>query len=85
MKRIGLGLILAAGLVGCASSTELEEKSRVHSLRADAAAQSRDYQRAAHEQHEAAELHEKAVHKAYKEGRASEVVVPSAVPAPVNP
>ncbi len=81
MKRIGLGLIIV-GLFGCASSTELEEKSRVHALRADAAAQARDYGRAAHEQEEAQELHEKAVKKAYKEGRAGEVVVPSAVPGP---
>jgi hypothetical protein len=81
--------IVAAGLlamlsVGCASSTELENKARVHSLRADAAASARDYSVADKEQREAARLHEKAVKKAYNEGR-RDVVVPADVPAPVTP
>lgn len=82
MKRIGLGLIVA-GLFGCASSTELENKSRVHTMRADAAASVRDYDTAAREKHEAEELHAKAVNKSYKEGRTDDVQVPSDVP--VNP
>lgn len=84
MKRIGLCLVVA-GMFGCASSTELENKARVHSLRADAAAQARDYDTAAREKHEAEEMHAKAVKKAYKEGRTNEVVVPGEVPAPPNP
>jgi hypothetical protein len=77
--------VFAATALGCASSTELENESRTHTLRADAAAQVRDYDRAAKEKHEAQELHEKAVKKAYKEGRASDVVVPGDVPAPMSP
>ncbi len=80
MKMMGLGL-LALAAIGCASSTELEDKSRIHTLRADAAASSRDYQLAAREQEKARELHAKAVNKAYKEGRTLEVPVPSDVPA----
>ncbi len=86
MKKIGLGLLVAAAF-GCASSTELENKSRVHSLRADAAASARDYGTAAREKQEAERLHAKAVKKAYKEGTTvtDTVVVPSDVPAPQNP
>ncbi|HEX6838054.1 MAG TPA: hypothetical protein VF334_15860 [Polyangia bacterium] len=84
MKRIGLGLLIV-GAIGCASSTELEDKSRVHTLRADAAASARDYQLAAREQDKARELHAKAVNKAYKEGRAIDVAVPSDVPATPTP
>jgi hypothetical protein len=84
MKRIGLGLVVA-GLFGCASSTELENKSRVHTLRADAAASVRDYDTAAREKHEAEELHAKAVNKSYKEGRTSDVQVPSDVPVTPSP
>ena len=84
MKRIGLCL-LAIGFFGCASSTELENKARVHTLRADAAASVRDYNTAAHEKQEAEELHSKAVKKAYKEGRTSDVTVPADVPANPTP
>ena len=84
MKRIGLGLLIV-GAIGCASSTELEDKSRVHTLRADAAASARDYQLAAREQDKARELHAKAVNKAYKEGRTIDVAVPSDVPATPTP
>ncbi len=88
MRRgiIGVGLgLLALGAFGCASSTELEDKARAHSLRADAAAQARDYQTAAREQEKARELHGKAVERSYKEGRTTEVVVPSDIPAPEKP
>jgi len=84
MKRIGLSL-LVLGFFGCASSTELENKSRVHTMRADAAAQSRDYDTAAQEKHKAEELHAKAVKKAYKEGATNDVEVPSDVPASPTP
>jgi hypothetical protein len=84
MKRIGLGLLIV-GAIGCASSTELEDKSRVHTLRADAAASARDYQLAAREQDKARELHAKAVEKAYKEGRTIDVTVPADVPATPTP
>ncbi len=84
MKRIGL-VVLVAGFVGCASSTELENQARVHTLRADAAAQVRDYDTASREKHEAEELHAKAVSKAYKEGRTVDVSVPADVPASPTP
>ena len=84
MKRIGLGL-LVLGFVGCASSTELENKSRVHTMRADAAASVRDYDTASREKHEAEELHAKAVSKAAREGRTDDVTVPADVPANPNP
>lgn len=86
MRRMAL-VLAVGGLIGCASSAELEEKARVHSYRADAAARNRDYDTAAKEKREADELHAKAVNKAYKEGRATDVTVPSAVPppAPVYP
>lgn len=79
------GCLLALGAAGCASSTQLEDKARVHQLRADAAAQSQDYEKAAEEQEKAQRLHEKAVERAYKEGKAGEVVVPSDVPYPPPP
>jgi hypothetical protein len=84
MRRIALGL-LVAGLFGCASSSELENKSREHSLRADAAAQRRDYNAAAHEQQEARELHAKAVERAAKEGNTNQIPLPSDIPAPQQP
>ena len=84
MKRIGMGL-LCLGFFGCASSTELENKSRVHTMRADAAAGVRDYDTAAQEKHKAEELHAKAVKKAYGEGRTDDVTVPADVPANPNP
>jgi hypothetical protein len=76
--------LLAVVAVGCASSTELENQARVHSLRADAAARARDYDHAAKEEEEAQELHQKAVKRAYKEGRA-DVIVPADVPGPLTP
>jgi len=79
-----LGL-LVFGLVGCASSTELENKARVHTLRADAAASVRDYDTASQEKQKAEELHAKAVKRAYKEGTTNGVVVPSDVPASPTP
>ena len=86
MKRaIAIAGFFAFAAIGCASSTQLENESRTHTLRADAAASTRDYNLAAREKEEAQELHEKAVRKAAKEGRASDVVVPSDVPAPENP
>ncbi|HEY2744211.1 MAG TPA: hypothetical protein VGL86_06300 [Polyangia bacterium] len=84
MKRIGLAL-LVCGFFGCASSTELENKSRVHTMRADAAASVRDYDTASREKHEAEDLHAKAVKKSYKEGRTDDVEVPSDVPASPTP
>jgi len=84
MRRIGLGLLIV-GFVGCASSTELENKARVHTMRADAAASVRDYDTAAQEKQKAEELHAKAVKRAYKEGATNDVVVPSDVPAPPAP
>ena len=81
---VGLGLV-TVGAVGCASSTKLENQARIHTLRADAAAQTRNYDLAAREKAEAERLHEKAVARAYKEGRSSEVVVPADVPtAPIR-
>jgi len=84
MRRIGLGLLLA-GLFGCASSAELENQSRIHSLRADAAAQRRDYNAAAHEQHEAQQLHAKAVERAASEGNTNQIPLQSDVPASPAP
>lgn len=83
MKRwvIAVGFLSVAG---CASSTKLENESRVHSLRADEAARARQYDVAAREQEEAVRLHHKAQEKAYKEGR-SDVVVPADVPASETP
>jgi hypothetical protein len=78
---VGLGLLAFAG---CASSTQLENESRAHGLRADEAARQRQYDVAWREQQEAERLHHKAEKKAYKEGR-SDVVVPADVPAPVTP
>jgi hypothetical protein len=78
---LGMGLLAVAG---CASSTQIENESRVHSLRADEAARARQYDVAAREQVEAERLHEKAQKRAYKEGR-SDVVVPADVPAPSTP
>jgi hypothetical protein len=79
------GCLLALGAGGCASSTKLENKARIHEMRADRAAQARDYETAAAEQDRARELHEKAVKKAYKEGNTSGVVVPADVPYPPPP
>ncbi|HEX8950586.1 MAG TPA: hypothetical protein VF945_02020 [Polyangia bacterium] len=73
------------GAIGCASSTELENQARIHTLRADAAASTRDYSVAAEEKHEAQRLHAKAVEKAYKEGRTLDVAVPADVPASPTP
>lgn len=84
MRRIALGLLLA-GLFGCASSAELENQSRMHSLRADAAAQQRDYGAAAREQREAQDLHAKAVEKAAKEGNTNQIPLPSEIPASPTP
>ena len=84
MRRIGLSL-LVVGLFGCASSTDLENRSRVHTMRADAAAQVRDYNTAASEKQRAEELHAKAVKRAYKEGVTNDVTVPSDVPASPTP
>ena len=86
MKRaIAIAGFFAFAAIGCATSTQLENESRTHSLRADAAASTRDYNRAAKEKEEAQELHGKAVEKAAKEGRASDLVVPSDIPAPERP
>jgi hypothetical protein len=84
LRRMGLGL-LVVGFFGCASSAELENQSRMHSLRADAAAQRRDYGAAASEQHEARELHAKAVERAAKEGHTNQIPLESDVPAPPAP
>jgi hypothetical protein len=76
-------MMVAVGMfamVGCATSSQLEDQARVHSLRADAAARERNYELAAAEKHKSAELHEKAVKKAYREGNAGNVTVPSEVP-----
>jgi outer membrane murein-binding lipoprotein Lpp len=83
MKRwmVGLGVL---ALAGCASSTKLENEARVHTLRADAAARTRQYDVAAREQQEADRLHQKAQKKAYKEGR-SDIVIPADVPVPATP
>ena len=70
---------LAFGLAGCATSAQLEQKARIHDMRADAAASVRDYDRASLEKDEAARLHAKAVKKAYKEG------VTNTVPLPPEP
>ncbi len=80
-RMVAVGLL---ALAGCASSTQIENEARVHSLRADAAARARQYDVAWREQQRAEELHLKAQRKAYKEGR-SDVVVPSDVPAPQTP
>jgi len=76
---VGVGL-LAIAAASCASSTKLENEARIHSLRADAAAQSRDYNLAAQEKQEAQRLHEKAVEKALKEGKGGNITVPGDVP-----
>jgi hypothetical protein len=86
MKRaIAIAGFFAFAAIGCATSTQLENESRMHSLRADAAASTRDYNLAAREKAEAQELHEQAVEKAAKEGHATEMVVPSDIPAPEHP
>lgn len=80
MRKIvlmGVCLSLFAGF-GCATSGQLEQKARIHDMRADAAASVRDYDRAADEKAEANRLHAKAVKKAYKEGLSSEVALPQA-------
>jgi hypothetical protein len=78
---VALGMVW---MVGCATSSQLEDQSRVHGLRADAAARQHNYELAAAEKHKAADLHEQAVKKAYKEGNAGNVTVPSEVP-PAQP
>lgn len=80
MRRIILSVLCVSllGAAGCATSAELEQKARIHDMRADAAASVRDYDRAANEKEKAAHLHEKAVKKAYKEGLSSEVALPPA-------
>jgi hypothetical protein len=83
MKRIIVGALLAlplaVGSVGCASSTELENEARIHTLRADAAAKDRDFGKAQKEQEKAQSLHTEAIEKAAKEGR-TDVTVPADVP-----
>jgi hypothetical protein len=83
VRNVLLGFILC-GTGACASSVELENQSRVHTLRADSAAQARDYRVAAREKEEAEDLHAKAMKKAYKEGR-TDVIVPADVAAPPTP
>jgi hypothetical protein len=82
--RLRVVAVSLLAVAGCASSTSLENDARVHSLRADAAAQTRDYERAAHEKREAEWLHAKAVKRAYEEGR-GDVYVPADVPASAVP
>jgi hypothetical protein len=76
MRRTVL-LVGALAFVGCASATQIEHEAKIHDLRADAAAQTRDYDRAAAEKAEAARLHAKAVKRAYKQGTTYEVVIPT--------
>lgn len=83
VRNVLLGFILC-GAGACASSVQLENQSRVHSMRADEAAQGRNYALAAHEKQEAQDLHEKAMKKAYKEGR-TDVIVPADVNGPPTP
>lgn len=77
--------LFALGAVGCASSTKLENQSRIHEARAHDAARAQNYEVAAREQEKARELHDKAVKRAYKEGNAGEVTVPAEVPYPPPP
>ena len=79
---IGLGLFaMTAG--GCATSSQVEKEARRHDQRADAAAQLREYDKAAQEKAEAERLHRKAVKKAYNEEATDTVVVPSSPPSEV--
>jgi hypothetical protein len=90
MRRVVV-MMGALALGGCASSTKYEREAHQHDLRADAAAQLRDYDRAAAEKAEAARLHRKALKRAYQEGSSSAVVplppeqVPHEPPPPNTP
>jgi hypothetical protein len=81
---VALG-VLSLVPVGCASSVKLENQSRIHRLRADTAAERRQYDVAAREQDEADRLHDKAIKRARKEGNAAAVTVPADVPYPTPP
>jgi hypothetical protein len=74
-KLLWLG---ALAFAGCASATQLEQQAKLHDMRADNAAQMRDYDKAAAEKAEAAHLHAKAVKRSYKEGTTEQVVIPTA-------
>ena len=74
-KLLWLGVL---AFTGCASAAKIEREARVHDMRADAAAQVRDYDKAAQEKAEAQRLHAKAVKRAYKEGTTDVVVIPQA-------
>ncbi len=82
MRLFLVGAALLVGAAGCASSTKLERASREHEARAESLATARDYDDAAVEQREASKLHAKAVKKAYKEGNAASVEIPSPPPQP---
>ena len=78
MQKLLLGLgVFGLTLAGCATSTQIEREARLHDMRADAAANIRDYDRASQEKAEAERLHAKAVKRAYKEGNAAGVVIPA--------
>lgn len=64
------------GVGACATSQQLESKSRTHLAQANAAVSIGDYQRAANEKEKAAKYHRKAVEKAVGEGSTSTVIVP---------
>ncbi len=80
--RMTLVGALACLAFGCATSTELEDKARMHGLRADQAAARGDYTLAATEKDEADRLHAKAVKRAYKHGETANVEVPANLPPP---
>ena len=81
-----LRISLLAGFMalGCASSTELEDRARTHAYRSEQAAARGDYNLAAREKEKADDLHRDAVKKAYKQGETAGVQVPANVPAPAK-
>jgi opacity protein-like surface antigen len=71
MKRI---LLLSALAAGCAASAaQLEQEAQQHRIQARASTSMSDYGRAAAEQEQANRLHEEAVKRALKEGRANDL------------
>jgi hypothetical protein len=73
-KLLWLGVL---AFTGCASAAKLENQAKLHDMRADNAAQMRDYSKASAEKAEAERLHAKAVKRAYKEGTTDQVIIPT--------
>lgn len=81
---IAMGL-LALAAAGCATSQELERKSRYHHAQAQAAADLGDYEEAEEQMEKARKYHAKAVDKAMDEGGQVVVPLPEPAPAPTVP